>query len=245
MRKNIFGIFRALRHFGVSEKEVEKIANAYKTWLAFPIEEKSVYYWVYYLNGRLISMPFEIEALDDYLIGYAVGTKVFSVGMGEKIAKENVEDSVRLLKQALDKRMLGTDGNADLQVHLPTAEEAEMFFTTFANNWLANVAAMAEEIHSQLPNGEGYEMEVPINNQIQNMWITPSADEPEKTVIKFGFKRNAEPYCKKYRPGTKAKSDVCSILDLREGDFIGKLTKYGTPTPATIEMYHELLANRG
>lgn len=243
MRKNVYGIFRALRHFGVSEKEVEKIANAYKTWLLFPIEEKSPYNWVYYLEGRLISMPFEIQQLEEHLIGYAVGTKVFSVAQGEKISKDNIEDSVQLLKQALDKRMLGADGNADLQVHLPTKEEAEYFFTTFANNWLANVAATAGEIYAQLPDCDDCELQFPINNQIPNMWITPDTDEPEMTAVKMGF-NNSGPYCKKYRPNSRTKSAVCLVTDLRDGDFIGKLTKYGTPTQATIEMFYELLEKR-
>lgn len=243
MRKNVFCIFRALRHFGVSREEVEKIANAYKTWLGFPIEKKSPYNWVYYLNGRLISMPFEIKAMVEHLIGYSVGNKVFSVAHDKKIAKDNIEKSVRLLKQALDKRMLGADGNADLQVHLPTKKEAEYFFTTFANNWLANVAATAGEIYAQLPNGDDCELQFPINNQIPNMWITPDADEPEMTAVKLGF-NNSGPYCKKYRPNSRTKSDVCLITDLRDGDFIGKLTKYGTPTPATIGMYYELLEKR-
>ena len=243
MRKNVYGIFRALRHFGVSEKEVEKIANAYKTWLAFPIEEKSPYNWVYYLNGRLISMPFEIKQLEDHLIGYAVGKKVFSVAKGEKISKGNIENIIQLLKQLLDEKMLGADGNADLQVHLPTKEEAEYFFTAFANNWLANVAATAEEIYAQLPEGGDFELQFPINNQIPNMWITPSADEPEMTAVKLGFK-NSRPCCKKYRPNSRTKSAVCLVTDLRDGDFIGKLTKYGTPTPDTIEMFYELLEKR-
>lgn len=243
MRKNVYGIFRALRHFGVSEKEVEKIANAYKTWLSFPIEEKSPYNWVYYLNSRLISMPIEIKQLEEHLIGYAVGNKVFSVAQGEKIAKDNIEDSIQLLKQELDKRMLGADGNADLQVHLPTKEEAEYFFTTFADNWLANVAATAGVIYAQLPDGDDCELQFPINNQIPNMWITPDADEPEMTAVKMGI-NNSGPYCKKYRPNSRTKSAVCLITDLRDGDFIGKLTKYGTPTQATIEMFYELLEKR-
>lgn len=245
MRKNAYGIFRALRHFGVSGKEVDAIAKFYKTWLSFPIEEKSVYNWVYYLNGRMISMPFEIKDLNDHLIGYSIKNKVFSVGKGEKIAKENIEDCVQLLKQELDKRMLGADGNADLQVHIPTKDEAEFFFTSFANYWLSNCVGLAEEIFEQLPDGMDLQIGFPIYNQINNMWITPDADEPEKSAVKLGINNYSGPYCKKYTPTAKTKSNVCLILDLRKGvDFIGKLSKYGTPTSATIEMYYELLANR-
>ena len=188
-------------------------------------------------------MPFEIRQLEGHLIGYAVGNKVFSVAKGEKIAKDDIESSIRLLKQELDKRMLGAVGKADLQLHLPTKEEAEYFFTTFANNWRANVAAAAEEIYEQLPDGNDYEFQFPINNQFPNMWITPDSDEPEMTVVKQGF-NSSGPYCKKYRPSSRTKSAICLITELREGDFIGKLGKYGTPTPDTIEMYDELLEKR-
>ena len=245
MRKNIYGVFRALRHFGVSETEIEKVAKAYKTWLHFPIEEKSPYNWVYYLNGRLISMPFSINQLfEDHLIGYAVGTKVFMFLHAEDVRRNEVEAQLLSLKKSLDARMLGAEGNADLQVHLPTAEEASLFFTQFASNWLANVMTAAGEIVEQLPDdGNEYELQFPINNQIPKMWIAPSADEPEKTAIKLGF-NNSGPYCKTYRPSAKAKMTVTPITDLREGDFIGKLTRYGVPTQATIDMVYELFANR-
>lgn len=244
MRKNIYGVFRSLRHFGVSEKEVEKIADAYKTWLSFPIEEKSPYSWVYYLNGRLISIPFSVKQLfEDHLIGYAVRNKVFMFLHAEDVRWNEVEAQLQDLKRLLDARMLGADGNADLKVHLPTAKEASMFFTTFANNWLENVKATAGEIIEQLPDDDAYELQFPVTNQIPKMWIAPSADEPEMTAIKFGFNASG-PYCKKYRPSAKAKMALTLITDLREGDFVGKLTKYGVPTKATIDMFYELLSKR-
>lgn len=243
MRKNAYGIFRALRHFGVTANEVDAISEFYKTWLAFPIEEKSVYNWVYYLNGRMISMPFEIKDLNDNLIGYSVKNKVFSVCKGEKIAKENIEDCVQLFKQELDKRMLGADGNADLQVHIPSKDEAEFFFKTFANHWMTKCVALAEDILGQL--SEEMQICFPFYNQINNMWITPDADEPEKTAVKLGIKNYSGPYCKKYTPTERTKSNVCLIMDLRQGvDFIGKLSRYGTPTPATVRMYYELIAGK-
>lgn len=245
MRKNAYGIFKALRHFGVTAKEVNAVARAYTTWLSFPIEEKSAYNWVYYLNGQMISMPFEIKSLEDeYLIGYAVGTKVFSVAQGEKISKDNIESSLQILKQELDKRMLGAGEKTDLRLHLPTKEEAELVFNKFANAWFERCISSLQEIAEDLPEELEITLDFNAANQIRKMWITPSADEPEKTAVRFGM-NNSGPYCRKYVPNPKAKATVCLFTDLRKGvDFIGKLDKYGTPTLETIKMYYELLANR-
>lgn len=243
MRKNIYGIFRALRHFGVSEAEVDTVAKFYKTWLRFPIEEMSVYSWVYYLEGRLVSMPFAIDALfDDHLIGYAVKNKVFTFFPHEGIRKAEVDRHLLEIKDSLDKRMIGA-GKADLQVHLPTMEEAELIFMAFAYNWLAGVVGTAQEIFEHLPEEIACEVNFPINNQINSMWIAPDADEPEKTAVKLGF-NDSGPYCKKYRPNDRTKSTVCAIIDLQKEDFIGKLNRYGTPTQATVDMYYELLEKR-
>ena len=243
MRKNVYGIFRALRHFGVSEAEIDTVAKFYKTWLHFPIEEKSVHNWVYCLEGSLVSLPFPIDVLfEDHLIGYAIGNKVFSFLTSERVRKDDVESHLLNIKDSLDKRMIGV-GKADIQVHLPTREEAELVFTTFAGNWLANVALTAQVIYEQLPEAADYELEFPINNQISNMWVKPDADDPEKTAIKLGF-NNSGPYCKMYRPKDRTKATVCAIIDLRKEDFIGKLNRYGTPTKATIDMYYELLEKR-
>lgn len=243
MRKNVYGIFRALRHFGVSEAEVDTVAKFYKTWLRFPIEEKSVYNWVYCLEGRLVSLPFPIDSLfEDHLIGYAIGNKVFSFLTGNGIRKADVEKQLLSIKNSLDERMIGV-GKADIQVHLPTRGEAELVFKTFAGNWLANVALTAQVIYEQLPEGYDYELEFPINNQIKSMWITPDATDPEKTAIKLGFDKSG-PYCKTYRPNDKTKSTVCAIMDLGKEDFVGKLSRYGTPTQATIDMCYELLDKR-
>ena len=239
MRKNIYGIFRALRHFGVSGKEVEKIANAYKTWLAFPIKEKSLSDWVYYIEGRLISMPFEIKALENHLIGYAYGNKVFLVALGKKVAKDRIENSVQLLKQMLDKRMLGAVENADLQVHIPTKKEVEYIFAI--DSGFDNDAVTAEKSYEQLPDEDCEPLFLSDNGL--NMWITPDPDEPEMTAVKIGV-NNSGVCCKKYRPSFQAKLDLYLVTDFRDGDFIGKLGKYGVPTPATIKMYHELLEKR-
>lgn len=244
MRKNSYKIFKALRHFGVTAKEVNEVAKAYPIWLNFPIEEKNAYNWVYYYNGQMVSLPFEAKNLDDHLIGYAVGTKVFSVAEGEKISHDDIESCLQQLKQALDKRMLGVEGKADLPVHLPTKEEAELLFSKFANAWIEQCMSSLQEIAEELP--EDLEISVDFNaaNRIRNMWIIPNADEPEKTMVKFGV-NNSGPYCRKVTPNAKTKSTVCLITDLRKGvDFIGKLGKYGTPTPATIRMYYEMLAIR-
>ncbi len=133
----------------------------------------------------------------------AVGNKVFMFLTAENVRRDEIDEHLQSLKSSLEARMLGADGNANLKVHLPTAEEAAIFFTTFANNWLENVKATAGEIIEQLPDDDAYELQFPINNQIPKMWIAPSADEPEMTAIKLGF-NNSGPYCKKYRPSTKA-----------------------------------------
>lgn len=251
MRKNVYSIYKALRHFGVSAKEVSEIAKNYPTWLNCPIEEKSPYNWVYYLNGYLVSMPFPIDALNEKgkLIGYGVGDTVFGAIVSEKVKKENVEFCLQEIKNDLKQTMVGVadDNIPEIEFRLPTAADAEKVFSCFAKNWLKNCIATMEEAAAELPEmelPEGTEIHLEYSgvNQIPDMWITPDPDAPEKTAVRLGFNRKGAPYCRKYVPGKRIKPSVCAIANLRKGtDFIGKVGRYGIPTPATLRMYYQLL----
>ena len=251
MRKNIYGVYRALRHFGVSASEVNEIAKSYTTWLTCPIEEKSPYNWVYSLGGMLVSLPFPINTLNEKgkLIGYGVGDIVFGAIVSKKVSKENVENCLQDVKNDLKQTMIGVadDDIPEVEFHLPTAEEAEKIFSCFAKNWLENslatiADAAAEMPEMELPEGIEIHLEYEGFNQIPDMWITPDPDDAEKTAVRLGFDRSGTPYCRKYVPGKRIKPRVCAIAHLRKGiDFIGKVGRYGVPTPATLKMKSLLL----
>lgn len=251
MKKNVYGIYRALRHFGVTAAEVNEIAKAYTVWLTCPIEEKSPYNWVYSLGGQLVSMPFPIEPLNEKgkLVGYGIGDTVFGAVVSEKIGKKDIECYLQVMKKDLKEAMVGVadDNIPEIEFKLPTAADAEKIFSCFAKRWRENVIATLEDAAAELPEmelPEGTEIQLEYTgvNQIPNMWITPDADAPEMTAVKMGFDRSCKPYCRKYTPGRRAKMAVCAVAHLRKGiDFIGKVGRYGIPTHATLKMYRLLI----
>lgn len=251
MRKNVYGIYRALRHFGVSASEVNEIAKNYTTWLTCPIEEKSPYNWVYSLGGVLVSLPFPINTLNEKgkLVGYAIGDIVFGAVVSEKAKKDDVEGYLQSIKEDLKQTMVGVadDDVPEIEFRLPTAEEAGKIFSCFAKNWLENCLATMEDAAAEIPDvelPEGAEIHLHYSgvNQIPDMWIAPDADAPDKTAVRLGINRSGTPYCRPYTPGKRVKPSVCAVARLRKGiDFIGKVGRYGVPTPATLKMKSLLL----
>ena len=242
MRKNIYGIYKALRHFGVTESEISGIAKFYATWLSCPITEKSAYYWVYYYNGYLVSMPFPIKSLNekDKLVGYGIGNLVFTVCQTERTTQSRIEDSLQSFNDVLNKRMLGACGDADIHVQLPTLAEAAKIFSVFANDWLDKCQSTLSKISENLPSGTEVQVDFTTVNEITDMWVTSSSRDSEKSVVKFGFD-NSGPYYAEYTPSKRTKATIGAVLHLRKDvDFIGKVGKYGTPNRSTLDMYRLL-----
>ena len=242
MRKNIYGVYKALRHFGVTASEISEIAKCYKTWLDCPIAEKSSYHWVYYFNGTLVSMPFPIKSLneDDKLIGYGIGDLVFTVCQTKMATMSQIESSLQDFNAVLNKRMLGVCRDADIHVQLPTVEEAAKIFSVFANDWLVKLKPMLSEISKDLPKGLKVQVDFTAANEITDMWVASSSEDAEKSIVQFGHD-DSGPYYAECTPGKRTKSTICAVLHLRKGvDFIGKVGKYGTPNRDTLEMFRLL-----
>ena len=236
IKNTIYDIFKELERNGVSEKElhhalcglgvlseeVKKISKAYTTWLNCPLDKPENYNFVYYLNGIFVLMPFRVKKYDKVgrLVGIEIGDGlVYTAHSADCVIASNINKCIEESKAALLQYNLHCSTMPDIQLRLPTAEEAlKLFKKTYDDIRVRNE----------------------IGSSISNTWITPTTKDKEKTVAvrdKFGNRF----YSRSFRPEAETKAYVNLVFSLREIDFIGQLDEFGIPTPETVAMYQKLV----
>jgi hypothetical protein len=114
MRNSIDGIYKALRHFGVSAEEVDKIAENYKMWKTLSLTEG--FGFVYVINGTLCSIPiYPDEKTKKEFIGFEIGG-TFYLNRFATATSNNIANSLSQLK-------LDCNIPNEIELELPTLRE--------------------------------------------------------------------------------------------------------------------------
>ena len=222
MRKAIFLIYKALRHFGVTAEEVGKIANGYKIWINNPVEDvRDKYRIVYYCNGVLYAMPLLIYALKEKFIGIEINNVVY-FAFQKCTNKSLISSTLEMPWYFISNLKLSDDeweGISNIKVELPTKEEITSMFKTVNGRGCDNM-------HN------GRHLYDEISHMCPNWWIINKNDQKSviNSVNAYGYYFDDE------------MSFVQPVTHLREGiDFTGKVNYYGVPDKRTIEMYKKLV----
>jgi hypothetical protein len=225
MRKSIFLIYRALRHFGVTAKEVGKIANGYKIWINNPVEDvRDKYRIVYYCNGKLYAMPLLIYALKDKFVGIEINNVVY-FAFKKSVYKSLIPSTLEMPWYFISDLKLSDDdwkGIPNIKIELPTKEEI-----------ISMVKAINGKGCDMMHNGRHLYDEV--SHTCSSWWVITGRDENSKNVIINSVSASGCVY-------NDVASFVQPVTHLREGiDFVGKVNHYGVLDEKTIKVYQKLV----
>lgn len=220
MRKSIFLIYRALRHFGVTAKEVGKIANGYKIWINNPVEDvRDKYRIVYYCNGKLYAMPLLIYALKDKFIGIEINNVVY-FAFQKCVNKSLISSTLEMPWYFISNLKLSDDdwkGILNIRVELPTKEEIISMVKTINGK---GCDTMHDDRH----------LYDEVSHTCPSWWIQNTENSLIDSVNGCGYVYEDE------------RSFVQPVTHLRDGiDFKGRVNYYGVPDKKTIEIYQKLV----
>lgn len=222
MRKKIFEIYKALRHFGVSAEEVRRIANGYEIWINNPEEDiRESYRIVYYHKGILYAMPFLIDALKDKFVGIEINNVVY-FAFRKCTYKALISGSLSMPWHCMSHLHLSNaewKGIADIKMELPTKEEIISMFNVVNGRGmdvLHNCKYLYENVSHLCP----------------SWWINAE----NNSIDSINGNGRSFP--------SDEKSFVQPVTHLREGvDFAGKINHYGVPDKETYKVYQKLTAS--
>jgi len=214
MRHKIYDIYKALRHFGVSETEIDEIAPAYKTWLKDPIETVSPYGTVYYHDGMLYSMPYPVSGLSAKVVGIEINGVIYLNGYVHNVLKDEVANSLMWLQgqvfNHLSYKRNGIEMPNTFKLELPTAKEAKLLY---------------DKVYA--------DRNTKVCNKMGDFWITPDEAKPEKSVISIQLLKTTT-----HKPKSEdTKATVYAVIHKNSHVFIGKLDNYGMLSKSTAKVY--------
>lgn len=216
MRRKIYDVYRALRHFNVTAEEVNNIVEGYCHWLKDPVEKLPPFQTVYFLGNKLYSMPYPKDGLNRRLIGIEIDGVVYLVGWDSDVLQDEIEEQAQIIKADIAEKFPAIN---QFRLRLPTRDEAKIL----------------PEKASGIDFDSGHRYEG-IYSLYSDVWITPDPDHPERTFATVE-ERRARPH----RPSenTRATLYLVTCPD-DEQIFFGEVDDYGIPTPETREAYAEL-----
>jgi len=218
MRRKIFDIYKALRHFGVSATEVQNIAIGYRSWLDNPIEKMPPFNTVYFLGNKLYSMPFPKGSLDGHLIGIEISGVVYLTGWWNCVHQNEIAIRTQALLNDIAKKFPTI---SQFEVRLPTPEEAKL---------------LPEKTEKELINFDIGHLYEDIYGLYSDVWITPSSEHPERT-----FATVQENSARPHKPSENTEAVLYLVTRPKEGQmFFGEVDDYGVPTPETKDAYSKL-----
>jgi hypothetical protein len=227
MRKAVFNIYKALRHFGVTAEEVGKIANGYKIWINNPVEDvRDKYRIVYYCDGVLYAMPLLIDALKDKFVGIEINNVVY-FAFHKCTHKSLISATLEMPWYFISDLKLSDDdwkGISKIKVELPTKEEIISMVKTVNGR-------ACDAMHS------GRHLYDEVSHVCPGWWVIVEHDENLENTDIYSVNGNGYPF-----DDETSFSYVQPVTHLREGiDFAGKVNYFGVPDKKTIEMYKKLI----
>jgi hypothetical protein len=212
MRRKIFDIYKALRHFNVTAGEVRDIAEGYRYWIANPFESRPPYNTVYGFGNRLYSLPYSDNRLEDNFVGIEIDGVIY-LAIYVSCSQNQIAKGTEYLKKMIGITFNGID---QFKLRMPTKDEARI---------------LVEKTLDDGSLGTGL-----ICNKCCDVWITPNPDHPERT-----FATVKEHSARPHQPSenTQAVLYLVTCPD-EEQAFFGEVNEYATPTPETQEVYTKL-----
>ena len=226
MRKSIFLIYKALRHFGVTAEEIGKIANGYKIWIKNPVEDvREKYRIVYYCNGTLYAMPLLIEELENKFVGIEINNVVY-FAFHKCTYKSEISDTLEQPWYFISNLKLSDDernGISNIKVELPTKEEIQSMFNVL------NGRGFDKMYNDRLLYNE-------VSHNLPSWWVITEYNQKSKSMVINSVNARGHIF------NDKTASFVQPVTHLREGiDFVGRINYYGVPDMKTIEVYKRLI----
>lgn len=214
MRRKIFDIYKALRHFNVTADEVDEIAHGYQYWLTNPIESLPPYNTVYFLplSSCLCSMPYPCRCLEKLFVGIEIDGVVYLNHYINNVRQDQLDTSIKTIETRISEKFKGIN---QFKLRMPTRDEAKI---------------LGEKTEGDMS------LTAAICNKYCDVWITPTPDHPERT-----FATVQEHSARPHQPSedTQAVLYLVTCPDDKQ-IFYGKVDKYGTPTKGTQSTYNEL-----
>lgn len=135
MRRKIVDIYKALRHFNVTAGEVRDIAEGYRYWIAHPFESRPPFNTVYFMDGKLYSMPYLDGLLKDQFVGIEIEGIVYLNQYLNNVRQDLLETSIKTIKCRLAKEF---DALSQFKLRLPTRYEAKVLAERrkVTRNWM-------------------------------------------------------------------------------------------------------------
>lgn len=214
-RNNIYGIYKALRHFGVSGAEVANIAKGYKVWLKKPIEQPSDYGFVYYHNGIFYSMPFPVRGLTKELVGIEMFHNFYLAKYVINVRKDCIQLASDGLKKLIFSRFPEEQDLDNIKFELPS---------DCLIQYLLNKNYENRYLRENMVDFSG------------KLWVsTCSKNSADGIAVAQDGKIKIE---------CPTDNDIATLVPMvraRDIDFVGRLNFYGVPGKETAEMYRKLL----
>lgn len=123
MRRKIFDIYKALRHFNVTANEVDEIASGFKYWLGNQVDELPSCHSVYFMGDKLYSMPYPSKKLINCFIGIEIDGVVYLDGYYSDVRKFELENKLNKYKANIAEKFSAID---QFELRLPTVNEAQI-----------------------------------------------------------------------------------------------------------------------
>ena len=212
MRRKIFDIYKALRHFNVKADEVDEIANGFKYWLEHPVERWLPCNIVYFIGDKLYSLPYPLENLSYRCVGVEIDGLIYLTHYHENVGQNQVVTDTKEIEARFAQTFKAI---SQFKLRMPTKDEAKL---------LLEKTSCYNELSSLICNKSG------------KVWITPNPDHPEWTVA------TVKPfYGLPHKPSCHTKATLYLVTYPDEGQaFFGEVDEYATPTPETQEVYTKL-----
>lgn len=212
MRRKIVDIYKALRHFNVTAGEVRDIAEGYRYWINNPFESRPPFNTVYFMDGKLYSMPYPDGLLKDQFVGIEIEGIVYLNQYICGVTQDVLGTSTATIKNRLAKKFEALN---QFKLRLPTRYEAKVLAEKTEGNTKLNGAVF---------------------NKFGDVWITPNPDHPERT-----FATVREHGARPHQPSENTRATLYLVTDPDDGQiFYGEVNEYGVPTPETQELYTKL-----
>ena len=212
MRRKIFEIYKALRHFNVTAEEANEIAHGYRYWLKNQVDNLPPYNTVYLMNGKLYSMPYSKNSLESLFVGIEIGNVIYWANCFEYSCDYELERDKETLKAKIAEKFKITDR---LKLRMPTKDEARILVEKTYHVSSLNFV---------------------MGNDVGDVWITPDPDYPDLIVASIDMDTASPHLPIECAPAT------LYFVTCPEDDqiFYGKVDKYGVPTQKTKESYRNL-----
>lgn len=216
MRRKIFEIYKALRHFNVTAEEVTEIAQGYKYWLKNPVESLAPYNMVYFCPSdyMLYSMPYPSKRLEKLFVGIEIDGVVYWEHYINNVRQDRLEASFKAIEAHLSEKFENVN---QFKVRMPTRDEAKI---------------LGEKTEGDR------RLTATICNKYCDVWITPNPDHPERTFATV--QKNS---ARLHQPSVDTQA-VLYLVTCPDDEqiFYGKVDKYGTPSMDTFSAYNRLSA---